>query len=74
MTKEDVVQIRVESYAVGIIGLNTALEDMAAAYAEKPDPENGQVKSVGKVPPRARLIQWLEEANTKQAQTIRRKE
>ena len=166
MTKEDVVQIKVENYAVGIMGLNAALEDMATAYAEKPDPEvaetlvtrlskknyipqkarepykkaflrefkkylgkpfeeeppsgleikvlgpgcpqcdgleqelmtvvsqiqitaniehvrdineigrygvmgspaliiNGQVKSVGKVPPRARLIQWLEEANIK---------
>ena len=167
MTKEDVVQIKVENYAVGIMGLNAALEDMAAGYAEKPDPEtaealvtrlskknyipqkarepykkallrefkkylgkpfeeeapsgidikvlgagcpqcdgleqelmtvvtqiritadiehvrdikeigrygvmgspaliiNGRVKSVGKVPPRARLIQWLEEANMKQ--------
>ena len=167
MTKEDVVQIKVENYAVGIIGLNAALKDMATAYAEKPDPEvaealvsrlskknyipqkarepykkaflrefkkyvgkpfeeerptgleikvlgpgcpqcdgleqelmavvsqiqitadiehvrdikeigrwgvmgspalviNGKVKSVGKIPPRARLIQWLEEANAQQ--------
>jgi hypothetical protein len=167
MTKEDVVQIKVEHYAVGIIGLNAALKDMATGYAERPDPEvaeallsrlskknyipqkarepykkaflrefkkylgkpfeeeppsgleikvlgpgcpqcdgleqelmavisqiqitaniehvrdikeigrygvmgspaliiNGQVKSVGKVPPRTRLIQWLEEANIKQ--------
>ncbi|EFK07224.1 putative redox-active disulfide protein 2, partial [delta proteobacterium NaphS2] len=28
---------------------------------------NGRVKSVGKIPPRARLIQWLEEANAEQA-------
>lgn len=28
---------------------------------------NGRVKSVGKVPPRAKLIQWLEEANADQA-------
>jgi hypothetical protein len=168
MTKEDVVQIKVENYAVGIMGLNAALTEMAAAYAERPDSEvaealvkklskknyipqtaresykkaflrefkkylgkpfeeeltsgldikvlgpgcpqcdgleqelmavvskiritasiehvrdikeigrwgvmgspaliiNGQVKSVGKVPPRARLIQWLEEANAEQA-------
>ena len=168
MAKEDVVQIRVEDYTVGIMGLNTALEDMAAAYAERPDPEvaeslvdrlskknyipqkaretykkaflrefkkylgkpfeeeppsgldikvlgsgcpqcdgleqelmaavsqiniraniehvrdmreigsygimgvpglviNGQVKAVGKIPPRARLIQWLEEANAKRS-------
>ncbi len=168
MTKEDVVQIRVEGYGVGIMGLNAALEDMAGKYADRPDPEvaealvnrlskknyiprkarepygkaflrefkkhlgkpyeeaissgldikvlgpgcpqcdgleqelmsvvsqiritaniehirdikeigrygvmgspaliiNGQVKSVGKVPPRARLIQWLEEADAKQA-------
>ena len=167
MTKEDVVQIKVENYAVGIIGLNAALKDMATEYAEKPDPEvaealvsrlskknyipqkarepykkaflrefkkyvgkpfeeerptgleikvlgpgcpqcdgleqelmavvsqiqitadiehvrdikeigrwgvmgspalviNGKVKSVGKIPPRARLIQWLEEANAQQ--------
>ena len=167
MSKEDVVQIMVEGYAVGMIGLNAALEDIAAEYAKSPDNEvaevllnrlskknyipqkarapykkaflrefnkftgkpydeetpsgleikvfgpgcvqcdrleqelmaavgqlrlkaniehvrdikeigksgimgtpalmiNGQVKSVGKVPPRARLIQWLEEANGKQ--------
>ena len=34
MTKEDVVQIRVEDYAVGIIGLNLALEDMGTAYGK----------------------------------------
>ncbi len=39
MTKEDVVQIKVENYAVGIMGLNAALKDMATAYAERPDPE-----------------------------------
>jgi hypothetical protein len=39
MTKEDVIQIRVEDYAVGIIGLNAALQDMATAYAEKSDQE-----------------------------------
>jgi len=174
MAKEDVVQIRVEDYAVGIIGLNAALQDMATAYAEKSDQEvadelvnrlsknnyipnkarepykkaflrefkkhlgkpyeetissgldvkvlgpgcpqcdgleealmaaveqlrikaniehvrdikeigqygvmgspglliNGKVKSVGKIPPRAKLIQWLEEANAKQEQAIRKK-
>ena len=174
MTKEDVVQIRVEDNAVGIIGLNAALHDMATAYAEKSDPEvadelvnrlskknyipnkaqepykkaflrefkkhlgrpyeeaifsgldikvlgpgcpqcegleqelmaavgqlrikasiehirdikeigqygvmgtpglliNGKVKSVGKVPPRAKLVQWLEEANAKQKQASRGK-
>jgi hypothetical protein len=168
MTKEDVVQIKVENYTVGIMGLNAALKDMTEAYAEKPDTEvaetlvnrlskknyipqtaresykktflrefkkhlgkpfeeepsagldikvlgpgcpqcdgleqelmavvsqiritasiehvrdikeigrwgvmgspaliiNGQVKSVGKIPPRARLIQWLEKANAEQA-------
>jgi len=39
MTKEDVVQIKVENYSVGIMGLNAALKDMAEAYAERPDPE-----------------------------------
>jgi len=34
---------------------------------------NGEVKSVGKVPPKAKLIQWLEEADAKQEQVIRRK-
>ena len=28
---------------------------------------NGRVKSVGKIPPRARLIQWIEEANAETA-------
>lgn len=167
MTKEDVVQIRVEDYTVGIMGLHGALAEMAISHAEKSDPEvadellnrlskknyipgktrksykkaflrefkkhlgrpyeetvssgidikvlgpgcpqcdrmeqelmavvdqlrlkanidhvrdlkeigksgvmgtpalliNGQVKSVGKVPLRSKLIDWLEEANTKQ--------
>ena len=39
MTKEDVVQIRVEDYAVGIIGFNGVLQGMATAYAEKSDRE-----------------------------------
>jgi len=174
MTKEDVVQIRVEDYGVGIIGLNAALQDMATAYAEKSDQEvadelvtrlsknnyipnkawepyrnaflrefkrhlgrpyeeaistcldikvlgpgcpqcdgleqelmaavgqllikaniehvrdikeigrlgvmgmpglmiNGRVKSVGEVPPKAKLIQWLEEADAEQEQVIKRK-
>ena len=174
MTKEDVVQIKVEDYAVGIIGLNSALQDMATTYAEKSDPEvadelvnrlsknnyipnkarepykkaflrefnkhlgrpyeeamssgldikvlgpgcpqcdgleqelmaavgqlrikaniehvrdikeigrlgvmgmpglmiNGRVKSVGKVPLRAKLLQWLEEADAEHEQVIKRK-
>ena len=168
MSEQDVSQIRVEGYTVGIMGLKSALEQMAAQYAQKPDHEvtdallkrlskknyipdkartsygkaflrefkkyvgkpyeeaattgidikvlgpgcpqcdgleqalmavvseiqitaniehvqdakeigrwgvmgtpalviNGRVKSVGKIPPRTRLIQWLEEANSKQA-------
>ena len=39
MTKVDVVQIRVEDQAVGIMGLNEALEDIAAEYAESTDDE-----------------------------------
>ena len=168
MAQEDVKQIKVDGYGVGIMGLNAAFEEMAATHAEKPDEEvadallerlakrnyipdkvraiyrnaflrefrkylgkpveeeiaigidikvlgpgcpqcdgleqalmavvsekkitadiehiqdtkeigrwgvmgtpaliiNGRVKSVGKIPPRARLIQWLEEANAEQA-------
>jgi small redox-active disulfide protein 2 len=168
MTDQDVSQIRVEGYTVGIMGLQSALEELAAAYGQKPDQEvtdallnrlskknyipgkartsygkaflrefkkymgkpyeeaapsgidikvlgpgcpqcdgleqalmavvsetritaniehvqdtkeigrwgvmgtpalviNGRVKSVGKIPPRNRLIDWLKEANSKQA-------
>ncbi len=167
MTDQDVSQIRVDDYSVGIMGLKSALEEMAEPYGQEPDqavtdallnrlsqknyippkartaygkaflrefkkyvgkpyeasvpsgidikvlgpgcPQcdgleqelmavvsqiqiaasiehvqdmkeigrwgvmgtpalviNGRVKSVGKIPPRAKLIQWLEEANTKQ--------
>ena len=166
MTQEDVVQIRVEDYTVGIMGLKGALSEMSISCSEKSDQEmadellkrlskknyipakarepykkaflrefkkymgmpyeetisfgldikvlgpgcpqcdrleqelmsvvaqlrlnasidhvrdlkeigksgvmgtpalmiNGQVKSVGKVPPRAKLIHWIEEADTK---------
>ncbi len=168
MTQEDVVQIRVDGYTVGIMGLKTALEELATTLAGKTDSEvtetllnrlskknyipakahasygkaflrefkkftgkpyeeevisgldikvlgpgcsqcdgleqelmaavsqtgataniehirdskeigrwgvmgtpalviNGRVKSVGKIPPRARLIQWIEEANAEPA-------
>ena len=168
MTQEDVVQIRVSDYAVGIMGLKTALAELAETHGEKTDSAvtetllnrlskknyipakardsygkaflrefkkftgkpyrediisgldikvlgpgcprcdgleqelmaavsqtgvaanidhvrdsmeigkwgvmgtpalviNGRVKSVGKIPPRARLIQWIEEANTASA-------
>jgi len=168
MPSEDVLQIKVDGYTVGIMGLNTALEELGGTHAGKPDREvaevllsrlskqnyiphkvrdsygkaflrefrkylgkpveeevvkgidikvlgpgcpqcdgleqslmsvvseksitaniehiqdtreigrwgvmgtpalviNGRVKSVGKVPPRAKLLQWLEEANAEQA-------
>ncbi len=168
MTKKDVVQIRVDGYTVGIMGLEAAMSEMAAAAAEMSEQEaadelvnrlskknyipdkvkdsykkaflrefrkhlgepfeeavflgidikvlgpgcpqcdaleqelmavvsemritaniehvrnikeigrygvmgtpalviNGRVKSVGKIPSRAKLIQWLEEADTKEA-------
>jgi len=41
MTTEDVVQIRVEGNAVGIIGLKGALKDMETTHAERPDAEVG---------------------------------
>jgi len=167
MSEQDVSQIRVEDYSVGIMGLKTALEEIAESYAQKADHEvadallrrlskknyipdkartaygnaflrefkkyvgkpyeesapsgidikvlgpgcpqcdgleqelmavvsqlqitasiehvqdmkeigrwgvmgtpalviNGRVKSVGKIPPRARLIEWLEEASAKE--------
>jgi hypothetical protein len=39
MTDQDVSQIRVEGYTVGIMGLKSALEELGAAYARKPDQE-----------------------------------
>lgn len=39
MTQEDVVQMRVEGYTVGIMGLKGALEEISISHAEKPDPE-----------------------------------
>jgi len=37
MSEQDVSQIRVEGYSVGIMGLKTALEEIAESYAQKPD-------------------------------------
>ncbi len=39
MAEEDVVQIRVADYAVGIMGLKTALAELAETHGEKPDSE-----------------------------------
>ena len=39
MTQEDVVQIRVEGYSVGIMGLKGTLKEMSLSHAEKSDPE-----------------------------------
>jgi small redox-active disulfide protein 2 len=39
MTQEDVVQIRVDGYTVGIMGLKTALEELATTHGEKTDSE-----------------------------------
>jgi len=39
MTKEDIKQIKVDGYVVGIMGLNATLEETAATHAEKPDEE-----------------------------------
>ena len=39
MSQADVVQIKVDGQAVGIMGLKTAMEEMAEDYAEKPDDE-----------------------------------
>ena len=39
MSQEDVVQIKVDGQAVGIMGLKTAMEEMAEDYAERPDDE-----------------------------------
>ena len=41
MSQEDVVQIKVDGQAVGIMGLKTAMEEMAEEYAERPDGEVG---------------------------------
>ena len=37
MSQADVVQIKVDGQAVGIMGLKTAMEEMAEDYAERPD-------------------------------------
>jgi len=39
MTREDVVQIRVDGYTVGIMGLKTALEELATTFGGKTDSE-----------------------------------
>jgi len=39
MSQADVVQIKVDGQAVGIMGLKTAMEAMAEDYAERPDDE-----------------------------------
>jgi len=39
MSQDDVTQIRVGNSAVGIMGLKAAMEEMAEAYADRPDPE-----------------------------------
>jgi hypothetical protein len=41
MSQEDVVQIKVDRHAVGIMGMKTAMEAMAKEYADKPDDEAG---------------------------------
>ena len=41
MSQEDVTQIKVDGQAVGIMGLKTAMEEMAKEYADKPDDEVG---------------------------------
>ena len=39
MSQDEVTQIRVGNSSVGVIGLKTAMEDMAEEYSEKPDRE-----------------------------------
>lgn len=39
MGTDDIAQIRVGRSPVGIIGLKAVMEEMAAAYADRPDPE-----------------------------------
>jgi len=39
MSQNDVTQIRVGNSAVGIMGLKAAMEEMAEAYGDRPDPE-----------------------------------
>jgi len=41
MSQEDVVQIKVDGHAVGIMGMKAAMEAMAKEYADKPDDEAG---------------------------------
>lgn len=77
MSQDEVTQIKVGNSSVGVIGLKAVIEDMAPEYEDKEDAEvgdallarlakrtfiNNTVKAVGKVPPRNKLKQWLEEA------------
>ncbi len=39
MSQEDIVQIRVGNWPVGIMGLKTVIEDMLGEYVDKPDQE-----------------------------------
>ena len=39
MSENDITQIRVDQFSVGVIGLNQVLEDMAEKYVDKPDEE-----------------------------------
>ncbi len=41
MSREDVVQIKVDKQSVGIMGLKRAMEEMPEEYAERPDDEVG---------------------------------
>ena len=39
MSQDDVIQIKVNQLSIGIIGLKTVMEEMAADYAHRPDKE-----------------------------------
>ncbi len=39
MQQDDIVQVRVGKSQVGVMGLKTAMEDMAETYGERSDPE-----------------------------------
>jgi hypothetical protein len=66
MSQNDIAQIRVDTYSAGIVGLKHVRDNKEIGkYGITGTPGlimNGKVKSVGKVPPRAKLKEWLGEA------------
>jgi hypothetical protein len=78
MAESDIIQIRIGGHLIGIIGLKKVMTEMAGEFAAKSDEGiraelfrvmgvpalvvNGRVVSVGSVPTKGEIRQWLQEA------------